>query len=85
MATVLIELPDQLVQQAERAGLLTPVKMEAILREQLRERAAEQLFSAMDRMASVDEPPYMSAEEIAKEIKTMRAERRVARSFSRIV
>jgi len=30
----------------------------------------------MDRMSAVDDPPYMSPEEVAEEIKAMRAERR---------
>jgi hypothetical protein len=76
MTTVQLTLPDQLAQEAERAGLLSPESLEEMLRRQLKAKAAEQLFAAMDRMAAVDDPSYMSPEEVAEEIKVMRAERR---------
>ena len=76
MATVQITLPDQLAQEAQRAGLLSAARLEQWLRDQLREQRADELFSAMDRITSVDEPATMSPEEVAQEIATMRAERR---------
>jgi hypothetical protein len=76
MTTIQLTLPDQLAQDAERAGLLSPESLEEWLRKQLKAKAAEQLFAAMDRMAAVDDPSYMSPEEVAEEIKAMRAERR---------
>ncbi|WP_298849591.1 hypothetical protein [uncultured Aquimonas sp.] len=76
MTTVQITLPDQLVQEAQRAGLLSPRAIERWLREQLKARRVDELFSAMDRMAAVDEPAVMSPEEIAEEVRVMRAERR---------
>jgi hypothetical protein len=76
MTTIQLTLPDQLAQEAERAGLLSPESLEEWLRKQLKAKAAEQLFAAMDRMAAVDDPSYMSPEEVAEEIKAMRAERR---------
>jgi hypothetical protein len=78
MATVQIELPDQLVQEAERAGLLSPAAFEEFLRERLRARSADEWRAALDRMDAADDTPYMSPEEIAEEIKVMRAERRAA-------
>ena len=69
-------LPDQLAQDAQRAGLLSSAKLEQWLREQLRTQHADELFAAMDRMAAVEEPAVMSPEEVAKEIAAMRAERR---------
>ena len=78
MTTIEINLPDQLAQEAQRAGLLTPLTLERILRQYLDDRKADELFSAMDRMAAVDEPA-MTPEEIAEELHTMRAERRQAR------
>ncbi len=77
MTTVQINLPDQLAQEAQRAGLLAPARLEQWLREQLRDRRVDGLFSAMDRMAGVPEPASMSPEEVAEEIARMRAERRV--------
>ena len=76
MTTIQLTLPDQLAQDAERSGLLSPESLEEWLRKQLKAKAAEQLFAAMDRMAAVNDPSYMSPEEVAEEIKAMRAERR---------
>ena len=75
MTTVEITLPDQLAREARNAGLLSPEAMEKLLREQLRTRRVDELFAAMDRMASVDEPAVMSPEEVAEELAAMRAER----------
>ena len=76
MTTVQITLPDQLAQEAQRAGLLTPATIERILREQLKTQRVDELFEAMNRMATVDTPAAMSPEEVAEEIRVMRAERR---------
>lgn len=76
MTTLTIDLPDNLAQEAQSAGLLSPQAIEAMLRENLRQRSVDELFQAMDRMASVEDPPIMTPEEVAEEIKKMRAERR---------
>jgi hypothetical protein len=76
MTTVQINLPDQLAQEAQRAGLLSPARLEKWLRDQLKDQRVDELFSAMGRMADVSEPAAMSPEEVAQEIATMRAERR---------
>ena len=80
MTTVQITLPDQLAQEAQRAGLLSSAQLERWLREQLKMQRVDELFAAMDRMDSVDEPAVMSPEEVAQEIATMRAERRAKNS-----
>ena len=80
MTTVQITLPDQLAQEAQRAGLLSQEAMEKLLREQLQVRRQEEFFSAMERMAQVVEPPMMSPEEVAEEIRAMREERRAKAS-----
>ena len=72
-----LNLPDDLAKRAQSAGLLTPEAIESMLREQLKAQRMGELFAAMDRMAVVDEPPAMSPEEVAEEIRVMRAERRV--------
>ena len=72
-----LNLPDDLAKRAQSAGLLTPEAIEAMLREHLKAQRMAELFVAMDRMAVVDEPPAMSPEEVAEEIRVMRAERRV--------
>jgi len=79
MTTVQITLPDQLAQEAQRAGLLSPRAIERWLREELKARQADELFAAMDRMAAVDEPAAMSPEEVADEMRVMRTERRAGR------
>lgn len=76
MTTVQITLPDQLAQEAQSAGLLSPARLERWLRDQLKAQRVDELFVAMDRMAAVDEPAVMSPEEVAREIAAMRAERR---------
>lgn len=76
MTTVQITLPDQLAQDAQRAGLLSPARLENWLRDQLESQRVDELFSAMDRMAGVDLPAAMSPEGVAQEIAAMRAERR---------
>lgn len=76
MTTVQITLPDQLAQEAQSAGLLSPAKLERWLRDQLNAQRVDELFAAMDRMVAVDEPAVMSPEEVAQEIAAMRAERR---------
>ena len=78
MTTVQINLPDQLAQEAQRAGLLTPASLERILREYLKARKTDELFDAMDRMAAIDEPA-MTPEEIAEELHAMRAARHASR------
>lgn len=78
MTTININLPDQLAQEAQRAGLLTPAMLERILREYLQARKTNELFAAMDRMAAVDDAA-MTPEEIAEELHTMRAQRRQSR------
>ncbi len=80
MTTVQITLPDQLAQEAQRAGLLSSARLEQWLREQLKARQVDELFTAMDRMASVDAPAAMSPEDVAREIAAMRAERRAGGS-----
>jgi len=72
MTTVHITLPDQLAQEAQRAGLLSPSRLERWLRDQLKARQVDELFAAMDRMAAVDEPAVMSPEDVAEEIAASR-------------
>jgi hypothetical protein len=77
MTTVQVTLPDQLAQEAQLAGLLSSTQLEKWLRDQLKERRVDELFSAMDQIARVSEPEVMSPEEVAQELATMRHERRM--------
>ena len=76
MTTVEFILPDQLALDAQSAGLFNAVSIERMLREQIKSKHVDELFTAMDRMASVDMPAAMTPEEVAEEIRAMRAERR---------
>ncbi len=76
MTTVEITLPDQLAQDVQRAGLLKSETIERILRERLKAQHVDELFVAMDRMAEYATPAAMSPEDVAEEIRAMRAERR---------
>ncbi len=76
MTTVQITLPDQLAQEAQSAGLLTSATIERLLRERLKTQRVDELFGAMDRMAAVNTPAALTPEEVADEIRVMRAERR---------
>ena len=76
MTTVQITLPDQLAQDAQRAGLLSQPALEKLLREQLQAQRQDGFFAAMERMEQVTQPPAMSPEEVAGEIRAMREERR---------
>ena len=77
MTTVEFVLPDQLALDAQSAGLLNAVSIERMLREQIKSKQVDELFTAMDRMAAVDMPAAMTPGEVAEEIRAMRAERRV--------
>ena len=76
MTTIMIELPDDVAQSAQQAGLLSPTRLERLLRDQLKSQRVDELFGAMDRMAAIVEPAVMSPQEVASEITTMRTERR---------
>ncbi|MFM2058993.1 MAG: hypothetical protein RLY71_3378 [Pseudomonadota bacterium] len=80
MTTVEITLPDQLAQEAQRAGLLSPARVERWLRDQLQAQQVDEFFAAMDRMAAVDAPAVMPPEEVAQELAALRAERRAAQA-----
>ena len=68
-------LPDNLAREAAQAGLLSDAEIEKLLREEIRRRATNELFEAMDRMAAVEGPP-MTEDEIQAEIDAVRAARR---------
>jgi len=75
MTTLTIDLPDKLVKEAKNAGLLAPDAIEAMLRESLRHRATNDLFSAADQLAAANFPP-MTMEEIQEEVNMVRAQRK---------
>lgn len=80
MTTVQITLPDQLAQEAQRAGLLSQPALEKLLRAQLQAQRQDGFSAAIGQMEQVTEPPAMSPEEVAGEIHAMREERRAKAS-----
>ena len=73
MATidVKLSLSEQLLKEAEEAGLLDPKSIERLLREEIRRRRVDNFFAAVDRLAALD-LPILSDEEIAQEIRLAR-------------
>jgi hypothetical protein len=72
-----IELPDTLVTQAKKAGLLEPKALERMVREALLAKRVEGLVEAREVLAANPLPP-MTSEEIQAEIDAYRAEVRRA-------
>ena len=78
MTELKLKLPDGLVEEASKAGLLKPKAIEKLLREEIRRRTVNELFGAMDRIATIEGPP-MTEEEIQAEIDAVRTARRAGR------
>ena len=77
MTTVQITLPDALAQEATKAGLLAPEKIERILRERLREERIQRMKTARATLAAQPLEP-MTPQEISAEIDAYRTEQRRA-------
>jgi hypothetical protein len=73
MTTITVSLPDELAQQAQSAGLLRPDAIERLLREAMKKRQVEQLFTTMDKLAALE--PALTEAEIDAEIAAARADR----------
>ncbi len=70
-----LNLPDDLAQRAQSAGLLTSEAIESMLCEQLRKRAGENLRAMWARKPREELTPEIE-QEIVEEVRAMRAERR---------
>jgi len=68
-----IELPADLADEAQRAGLLSSQSLADLLRAELERRRIDHLFDAADQPAA-QEIPAMTAAEIEAEIEAARAE-----------
>jgi hypothetical protein len=77
MTTVQITLPDALAQEATKAGLLAPEKIERILRERLSAERIERMKATRATLAAEPLAP-MTPEEISAEIDAYRTEQRRA-------
>ena len=75
MTTIQIQLPDDLAQDAQAAGLLTPDAIERLLRERLRRQSGDALRAMWDRMPAEEITPEIETM-IDEEVQAVRAERR---------
>jgi hypothetical protein len=75
MTTVQINLPDQLAQMAQKAGLLTAEAIEAMLREQLSRKATESLQGIWQRLPQDELTPELE-QEIMNEVRKVRADQK---------
>jgi hypothetical protein len=74
MTSLTINLPENLAQQANAAGLLNPQAIEVMLREKLRNHNIDALLTASNQLAAANFPP-MTLDEIQKEVNIVRAQR----------
>jgi len=70
-----LELPDRFAKEAQSAGLLSPESLSAMLKAEMRRRAAQRLIAGAKRASEVDLPP-LTEEEIIAEVKAVRRERK---------
>ena len=73
MTNITVSLPDELVQQAQTAGLLRPEAIEQLLREAMKKGQIDQLFTTMTKLAALE--PALTEAEIDAEIAAARADR----------
>jgi hypothetical protein len=74
-----LNLPDELAQRAQSAGLLTPAAIESMLREQLKRQAGEDLRALWARTPREELTPAIE-QEIVEEVRAVRAARRTRSS-----
>jgi len=78
MTTIQLTLPDDLVQQATAAGLLSTEAIQAMLREQLLRRAGDSLREIHSRLPREEITPEIE-QEIVEAVQAYRVERRAGR------
>lgn len=76
MTTVHIELPDELAEQAQAAGLFEPARIADVVKEALRRAAVDRFFAAAAQMEPTDAEEELLMEVIDDEVHAVRAERR---------
>ena len=70
-----LNLPDELAQRAQSAGLLNETAIQKLLEEAVRPESGRRLLEIAERLHATNIPP-MTEEEIVAEVKAVRAERR---------
>ena len=78
MTELVVQLPDDLVQRAKSAGLISDQAIQELLEDAMRRQAGRRLLEMVKRIHALNLPP-MSDEEIMEEVRAVRAERRAAR------
>jgi hypothetical protein len=71
---VTLNLPDQIAQEAQRAGLLNGRAIERLIEEAVRREAGKKLLEAMQRLRDANVPP-LTEDDIDAEVKAARAAR----------
>jgi hypothetical protein len=74
---VKLNLPDEIAEEARRAGLLTEQAIERLIEEAVRRDAGKKLLDAMQRLRAANVPP-LSEEDVIAEVQAARAARRAA-------
>ena len=77
-----LNLPDEVAQEARRAGLLTEQAVERLIEEAVRREAGKKLIDAMRRLRAANVPP-LTEEDVAAEVKAARTARRIASEAGR--
>jgi hypothetical protein len=75
MTTLQVNLPDDLAQRAQSAGLLTDSAIQKLLEDAIRREAGRRLLDTAARLQQAGIAP-MSDEELVAEVKAVRAARR---------
>lgn len=79
MTTLKLNLPDELVQRAQSAGLLTDTSIQKLLEEAISRKAGRKLLDIAQQLHEAN-IPAMSDEEIMAEVKAVRAGQRARNS-----
>lgn len=72
-----LSLPDSVANEAKAAGLLAPEAITRLIEEAVKREAGKRLLDAMQRLRAANEPP-LTEEQIAAEVKAVRAARKAA-------
>jgi hypothetical protein len=75
MLQVKLDLPDRLAREAQAAGLLTPRALSRLLKEAMRQRAAQALLTGAARATEASSKP-LSMREIQAEVNAVRRDRK---------
>ncbi len=75
MTILKLNLPDDLAQRAQRAGLLSDTAMQTLLEDAIRRGAGRRLLGVAQKLHAANIPPMTDAEVVA-EVKVVRAELR---------